>query len=155
MKILSNIKKVVAKLFQPLPWGGVGGGFSLPWFGVGVAFLLAACSYDESLELCQLQVRVAYEQTSFGEPQGAHVRVELKDQNAQVFVDSTATDRIARFLVPPGIYEASTSAAYLDTTETTWWRYTFNGIRSQIIVSPDSLNMVDMPVKVARKRVVH
>lgn len=117
--------------------------------------LMVACSYDESLSLCELRVQLAYEQTTFGEPQNARVRVELKDQNAQIFVDSTDIDRTARFTVPPGIYEASTSAVYVDSTRTDWWRYVFNGIRSQIIVSPDSLNHVEMQVKVTRKRVVH
>lgn len=117
--------------------------------------LLLACSYDESLSLCELHVQLAYQQASFSEPQNARVRVELKDQHAQIFVDSTGIDRTARFTVPPGIYEASTSAVYVDSTEATWWRYVFNGIRSQIVVSPDSLNQVEMQVKVTRKRVVH
>ena len=117
--------------------------------------LMMACSYDESLTLCELRVQLAYEQTTFGEPQSARVRVELKDQNAQLFVDSTSMDRTARFTVPPGIYEASTSAFYVDSTGDTWWRYVFNGIRSQIVVSPDSLNQVEMQVKVTRKRVIH
>ena len=128
---------------------------SLPWGGVWGGLLLFSCSYSEELELCELQVRVVYQETAFAEPDAAQVRVELKDQHAQVFVDSTGTDRTARFLVPPGIYEASTTASYVDTTETTWWRYNFNGVRSMIVVSPDSLNQVDMQVRVSRKRVVH
>ena len=120
-----------------------------------LCLLLLACSYDESLQLCELRVQLAYQQTSFGEPENARIRVELKDQNAQIFVDSTGIDRTARFVVPPGIYEASTSAFYIDSTQTDWWRYVFNGIRSQIVVSPDSLNQVEMQVKVTRKRVVH
>ena len=133
----------MAKLFKALPWGGV-----------GMVLLLAACSYDECMELCELKVQLAYQQTSFGEPEQARVRVELKDQNAQIFVDSTDINRTARFTVPPGIYEASTSTAYVDSTGTTWWRYNFNGIRSQIVVSPDSINQVEMQVKITRKRVV-
>ena len=117
--------------------------------------LLASCSYDESLTLCPLTVQVVYQQTAFAEPDGASVRVELKDQRAQIFVDSTSSDRTARFMVPPGIYEASTTASYIDTTQATWWRYNFNGVRSQIIVSPDSMNSVEMQVKISRKRVVH
>lgn len=117
--------------------------------------LLCACSYDESMDLCHVQVQLAYQQTSFGEPENARVRVELKDQNAQIFVDSTGVDNTAHFTVPPGIYEASTSAFYVDSTGTTWWRYVFNGIKSQIVVAPDSLNQVEMLVKVTRKRVVH
>ena len=114
-----------------------------------------ACSFDESMELCELKVQLTYQQASFGEPENARVRVELKDQNAQIFVDSTDISRTARFTVPPGIYEASTSAVYVDSTQADWWRYVFNGNRSQIVVSPDSLNQVDMLVKVTRKRIVH
>lgn len=117
--------------------------------------LLMACSFDESMELCELKVQLTYQQASFGEPENARVRVELKDQNAQIFVDSTDISRTARFTVPPGIYEASTSAVYVDSTQADWWRYVFNGNRSQIVVSPDSLNQVDMLVKVTRKRIVH
>lgn len=117
--------------------------------------MVSACSYDESLALCELQVQVVYEATTFAEPDEARVRVELKDQRAQVFVDSTGTDRVARFLVPPGIYEASTTASYVDSTDVTWWRYNFNGVRSMIVVSPDSLNHTDMQVRVSRRRIVH
>ena len=117
--------------------------------------LIVSCSYDEELTLCELRVQLAYQKTSFGEPEGVRVRVELKDQNAQIFVDSTGTDRTVHFLVPPGIYEASTNAVYVDSTQEDWWRYVFNGIRSQIVVSPDSLNQVEMEVKVTRKLVVH
>ena len=117
--------------------------------------LLLACGYDDSLMLCELRVQLSYQKTSFEEPQNARVRVELKDQNAQIFVDSIGADRTARFTVPPGIYEASTNAVYVDSTQADWWRYVFNGIRSQIVVSPDSLNLVEMQVKMTRKRVVH
>ena len=127
----------------------------LPLAAVAAGLLFLSCSYDEAVLLCELRVHVVYQQTTFAEPDGARVRVELKDQRAQTFVDSTATDLVARFTVPPGIYEASTTASYVDTTEATWWRYNFNGVRSQIVVSPDSLNETDMQVKVSRKRVVH
>ena len=116
--------------------------------------LVLSCSYDESLSLYPLGVKVVFQQTSFGEPDAA-VRVELKDMHAQVFVDSTGPDRTAHFVVPPGVYEASTTASYVDSTDVTWWRYNFNGVKSQIVVSPDSLNQVEMQVKVTRKRVVH
>ena len=117
--------------------------------------MLTACSYDESLELCQLSVTLDYQKTSFAEPEAASVCVELRDSHGSVFVDSTRDDRTARFIVPPGIYEASTSSQYIDSTETTWWRYIFNGTRSMIIVSPDSTNQVEMTVKMTRKRIVH
>lgn len=120
------------------------------------ATLATACSYDEELTLCRLTVVVDYQKTSFGEPTDAKVRVELRDRHAQIFVDSTQADRTATFMVPPGVYEASTTAQYVDsTTSNTWWRYMFNGVKSQIVVSPDSTNRVQMEVKVSRKRIVH
>ena len=122
---------------------------------LSLLLLLTGCSYDEEPDLCTLTVQVVYDKTTFAEPAEARVRVELKDQHAQIFVDSTGTDRQARFRVPPGIYEASTTASYVDTTDATWWRYNFNGVKSMIVVSPDSLNLVDMKVRVSRKRVVH
>ena len=115
---------------------------------------LTGCSVDEGLELCELTVQLTYERTAFAEPSGAPVRVELRDAYSTVFVDTTDTDRRARFLVPPGIYEASTASQYIDSTQTVWWRYMFNGTRSLIVVDPDSLNQVEMSVRVSRKRVV-
>ena len=118
--------------------------------------MAAACSYDEQMDIYPLAVQVVWQQTSFAEPRQAKVRVELKDQHAQIFVDSAGADHTARFRVPTGIYEASTTASYVDSTSgDTWWRYNFNGVKSQIVVSPDSSNTVEMEVKVSRKRVVH
>lgn len=140
---IKRLKHLAAKLTGSLPLGGVGVG------------LLLSCSYDEELPLLPLQVQVVYQQTTFEGPENARVRVELKDQHAQIFVDSTGEGLTARFMVPPGIYEASTTASYIDTTAATWWRYNFNGVRSMIVVSPDSLNQVEMVVRMSRKRVVH
>lgn len=116
---------------------------------------IIGCSVDESLELCELTVQLTYEKTAFAEPTDAQVRVELRDAYSSVFVDSTDTDRTVRFRVPPGIYEASTASQYIDSTETVWWRYMFNGTRSLIVVDPDSTNQVEMNVRVSRKRVIH
>ena len=55
----------------------------------------------------------------------------------------------------PGIYEASSSSQFLDSTTATWWRYNFNGVKSMIIVSPDSSNVIQMPLSMSRKRIVH
>lgn len=148
--MIKRLKHLTARLTcHPSLWKGLVVGL---WLG---ASLLLSCSYDEELPLLPLQVQVVYQQTSFEGPQDARVRVELKDQHAQLFVDSTAEDLTARFLVPPGIYEASTTASYVDTTGTTWWRYNFNGVRSMIVVTPDSMNKVEMTVRMSRKRVVH
>ena len=88
--------------------------------------LLIGCTYDEEVELCQVVVRLEYPENTVSPYAGA--RVEMKDATASVFVDSTGTE---------------------------WWRYIFNGVRSLIIVSPDSANVLTLPLKMSRKRIVH
>lgn len=126
----------------------------LVWLICLMCPIATSCSVDESLELCELTLQLNYEKTSFAEPTNAQVRVELRDAYSSVFVDSTDTDRTAHFLVPPGIYEASTASQYIDSTQSVWWRYMFNGTRSLIVVDPDSTNQVEMNVRISRKRVV-
>ena len=118
-----------------------------------MAALLTACSYDEWLDTCQLSVELVYPDDSIEPYAGA--RVELKDATASIFVAETDATGTARFQVPPGIYEASSSTQRLDTLGTTWWRYNFNGVKSMIIVSPDSINRIKMPLTMSRKRIVH
>jgi hypothetical protein len=116
--------------------------------------MMAACSYDEGMELCTLTVQLVYPENTIAPYEGA--RVELRQIGRDVvFVDSTDTQGATRFIVTPGIYEASTSSQFLDSTGSTWWRYNFNGVKSMIIVSPDSLNQTDITLKSSRKRVVH
>ena len=59
------------------------------------------------------------------------------------------------FTLPPGIYEATSSDQYVDSTTNEWWRYIFNGVRSMIIVSPDSTNQILLDLKMSKKRIVH
>ncbi len=116
--------------------------------------LLAACHYDESLDLCTLTVRLIYPDNSdVGPYQGA--RVELKSQGGSVFVDSTNAQGIVTYRLPSGVYEASSSSQFLDSTGTVWWRYNFNGVKSLIVVWPDSINHADVLLKMSKKRVVH
>ena len=116
--------------------------------------LTVACSYDESLELCALSVQLVYPENTIQPYKGA--RVELRQIGRdRVFVDSTDAQGVTRFDVTPGIYEASSTSQFLDSTTSTWWRYNFNGVKSMIIVSPDSLNQTDINLKSSRKRVVH
>ena len=117
-------------------------------------FVLFACSYDEDVELCTLSVQLVYPDDTVEPYEGAPVELRSTGRNA-VFTDSTDASGIVRFRVTPGIYEASTSSQFLDSTGTTWWRYNFNGIRSMIVVSSDSLNRVAIELKASRKRVVH
>ena len=112
-----------------------------------------ACTYDETLSVCDVTVQLVYPEGSVDPYKG--VRVELKDAAASVFVDSTDAHGLARFHVPPGIYEASSSTQLTDSTGDTWWRYNFNGVKSMIIISPDSTNQIRMNLMMSKKRIVH
>lgn len=114
-----------------------------------LGFSLSSCHYDEEVEVCSLSVRLVYPEDSVDPYAGA--RVELKDALASVYVDSTDAQGVATFQVPPGIYEATSSEVHL----TYDYRYIFNGVKSLIIVSPDSLNQVEMKLKMSKKRIVH
>lgn len=116
--------------------------------------MATSCSYDEDVELCTLSVQLVYPENTVEPYKGAPVELRSTGRNA-VFIDSTDASGMVRFRVTPGIYEASTSSQFLDSAGTTWWRYNFNGMRSMIIVSPDSLNLTDIELKSSRKRVVH
>jgi len=114
----------------------------------------SSCSYTEEMELCTLTVRLQYPDNTIDPYAGA--RVELRSiGHSAVFVDSTDTEGTARFTVTPGIYEASSTAQFLDTATATWWRYNFNGVKSMIIVAPDSANVAEIILKSSRKRVIH
>ena len=114
--------------------------------------LLNACSYDEEIEVCDVYVTLIYPNGSVGPYAGS--RVELKDIAASVYVDSTNAQGVSHFRVPSGIYEASTSSQFIDSTNVTWWRYNFNGVKSMIIVSRDSTNRVDISLRMSKKRIV-
>ncbi len=111
--------------------------------------LLAACSYEENIELCDVGVQLVYPDNTVSPYKGA--RVQLKNSSASIFVDSTDAGGTAHFLVPSGIYEASSSETYV----TYDYRYFFNGVKSLIIVSPDSTNRISMKLTVSKKRIVH
>ncbi len=115
---------------------------------------LLSCSYSEEVELCTLTVGLRYPENTIEPYAGA--RVELRSiGHSAIFVDSTDARGTVRFRVTPGIYEASSTAQFLDTTTTTWWRYNFNGVKSMIIVAPDSANVAEIALKSSRKRVIH
>ena len=141
IRILDRIKLVLLTILTPLPWGGVGGGF-------------LSCSYSEDLDLCTLTVQLVYPENTIDPYAGARVELRSIGHNA-IFVDSTDAQGTARFTVTPGIYEASSSSQFLDSTAATWWRYNFNGVKSMIIVDPDSTNNVEITLKSSRKRVIH
>ncbi len=118
-----------------------------------MAGAVQSCDYDEEMTLCQVSVRLVYPNGSIDPYAGA--RVEMKDSRSSVFVDSTDATGTARFQLPPGLYEATSNSQYVDSVTGTWWRYIFNGVRSMIVISPDSSNQVEMPLKMSRKRIVH
>ena len=117
-------------------------------------FSFLSCSYSEDIDLCTLTVQLVYPENTIEPYAGARVELKALGRNA-VFVDSTDAQGTTRFTVTPGIYEASSTAQFLDSSTTTWWRYNFNGVRSMIIVDPDSTNMAEITLKSSRKRVVH
>lgn len=119
-----------------------------------VAALCGSCSYDEELELCTLSVKLAYPENTIEPYPGARVELRCLGRDA-LFVDSTDEQGNARFTVTPGIYEASSTEQHLDTTGATWWRYNFNGVKSMIVVDPDSTNQTTIALKSSRKRIIH
>lgn len=114
--------------------------------------MMAACSYDEDFTLYSLTVTLVYPENSTGPYEGA--RVELKSNTGTIYIDSTNANGTVTYQVPPGIYEASTSEQFIDSTGTTWWRYNYNGVKSMIVVDADSLNQAEVTLKMSRKRIV-
>ena len=121
---------------------------------LSAALITSSCSYSENLDLCTLTVQLVYPENTIEPYAGARVELKALGRNA-VFVDSTDVRGTTRFTVTPGIYEASSTAQFLDTATATWWRYNFNGVKSMIIVDPDSTNVAEINLKSSRKRVVH
>lgn len=115
--------------------------------------LMGSCSYDETFEVCPVLVQLVYPENSIGPYTGA--RVEMKSAANSIFVDSTNATGAVHFTLPPGIYDASSNSQYIDSTTNTWWHYIFNGNKSLIIISPDSTNRIELPLKMSRKRIVH
>lgn len=113
------------------------------------ALLLAACSYDEGMDLLPVSIQLVYPEGSIEPYAGA--RVELTDAAASIFVDSTDATGTAHFTVPAGLYSMMSSA----TVETYDYRYFFNGTLSRHVISADSTNRILLPLKMSKKRIVH
>ncbi len=123
--------------------------YSLLLLGLLLLPVGTACSYEEQVATCPVSVALVYPANTIEPYRGA--RVELKDATASVFVDSTDAYGVAHFRVPPGIYE-TTSSSTLITTD---WKYFFNGVKSMIIISPDSTNQLRLELRMSKKRIVH
>lgn len=109
----------------------------------------AACSYDDTLDVVSVRVQLQYPEGTIEPYAGA--RVEMTDMHASVFVDSTDASGVAHFALPAGIYQLLSSG-----TKTTYdYRYIYNGSKGQVVVSPDSLNDITLPLTVTAKRIVH
>ncbi len=119
---------------------------------IGVV-LLTGCSYDEEVELCRVSVQLVYPEGSVEPYAGAPV--ECRGSRAGEFMAETNAGGVATFMLTPGIYEFSTTSQFIDTSGETWWRYNFNGTRSQVVVSPEAENRVELTLKMSRKRIVH
>lgn len=115
--------------------------------------LATACSYEEFVEVCAVDVQLVYPENSVSPYSGA--RIEMKDATASIFVAKTDASGTAHFMLPPGIYEATSNEQYVDSTTNVWWRYIFNGVKSLIVISPDSTNHVPLDLKMSKKRIVH
>jgi len=118
-------------------------------FIILMTIAVAACSYEEEVELCDVSVQLIYPENSIDPYKGA--RVELCARTSSVFVDSTDANGVAHFLVPAGVYNASTSEVF----KTYDYRYIFNGVKSLFVVSPDSTNNVSIKLTMTKKRIVH
>ena len=112
---------------------------------------VVSCSYDETLDLLNGNVQLVYPANSIEPYAGA--RVELRDSRSSIFVDSTDAAGRAHFVVPAGIYEASSSGQKRIVGEKYDTIYNYNGVRSLIVVSPDSSNQVRLDLKVSFRRV--
>lgn len=108
--------------------------------------LLTACSYDDGIEVYDVKIRLV----SSGHEMYPHpgMRVELRDASTSVFVDSTDASGGAHFRVPPGVYEAMASRVLVADD----YRYIYNGVKSQIVIAPDSINVVEMKLTLSKKR---
>lgn len=115
--------------------------------------MTTACSYDENISLCTVCVRLVYPENSTGPYAGA--RVELKDASASVFEGETNDSGKVLFSVPAGLYEVSSSSSFTDKSSDTWWQYNYNGVRSQILISHEHSEDIDLELKMSRKRIVH
>lgn len=118
-------------------------------FSAVTTLLLQGCSYEEAIDLAQVEVALQYPPEASDIVAGA--RVELRGGNNGIFVDSTDVQGVAHFNVPPGIYEASTSQRVVIRP----WRYIYNGVKGFNVVTTDSINTIRIKVTMSKKRVVN
>jgi len=114
-----------------------------------------AFDYKEDIALYGYDLQLYYIERGDTIQAPAGLPVDMKDQMAQVFTDSTDAAGTVHFLLPPGIYDATSSSNYIDTTGTDWYRYIFNGVQSMIVVAPDKSSRGQLKLTMSKKRIVH
>jgi len=113
--------------------------------------IATGCSYDEDFQFCEVRVQLVYPDSASDDYPYKGAPVLLKDNKGVTFTDSTDNLGSVSFLVPPGIYEASSS----DNYRTYDYRYIFNGLKSNVPVVPDSVNVISVNISMTKKRIVH
>lgn len=116
---------------------------------IALSLLVASCTYDDSFDVLPVSVSLQFPENSPMPHAGA--RVEMTDRHASVFVDSTDAEGVAHFILPPGIYEVASSGTLL----TYDYRYIYNGIKGQVVITADNINSIKLPITVTKKRIVH
>lgn len=114
-----------------------------------------AFDYKEDIALYGYDLQLYYIERGDTIMAPAGLPVDMKDQMAQIFTDSTDATGKAHFRLPPGIYDATSSSNYVDTTGTDWYRYIFNGVQSMIVVAPDKGRQGRLKLTMSKKRIVH
>lgn len=126
-----------------------------------IAIMVTACSsdgafdYRDDITLCRYAVKLYYieKNDTIAAPPG--LPVDMRDQLAMSFTDSTDATGTAHFLLPPGIYDASSSSNYVDSSGSEWYRYIFNGVQSMLVVAPDRSSVGTLKLTMSKKRIVH
>ena len=113
----------------------------------GIAVAITACKdYEETIDTHQLTVALSFPDGTDTQKDG--IRVELKSIGHEaIFVDSTDTEGIAHFQVPPGIYEASSSATRKQGTNSIT---ILNGNSGQVIVKGQATETVTIPLQASK-----
>ena len=110
--------------------------------------MLTACSYEEELELMDVAIKLEYPANTIEPYEGA--AVEIRNAVASVFITETNSDGVAHITIPSGIYEITSSGVHIEGD----YRYIYNGVKSHVVVSPDSTNVIPLKLTVTKKRIV-
>ena len=117
-----------------------------------IATSFTACSDQDAPSVDTSEVKV---QLTGLDDDLSGLDIQLRNINTgSVFIEKSNMQGIATFNVTPGLYEATTNSQYIDSTGSTRWRYIFNGVKSLIVISPDSTNRIELTLKMSKKRIV-